>query len=235
MAGLAGLPDTTFVFYLIATWTCRKAVPDAVRAFLDAFTVADDVALVIKTTAEDHVASRRIREGREPDPGPYGGRSWWSLARLVAHYPQPPPIRLVTRDLAPAEIDALHARGNCFVSLARGEGWGLGAFEAGACGNPVVVPGWGGQLDYLPAGYPYCADYRLVPTAAEELDDWWELLPDQRWARADVAHASSLLRRIFDHREEAARWAGRLQQQILVNFGADQVMPRLLAALAVPA
>jgi hypothetical protein len=98
----------------------------------------------------------------------------------------------------------------------------------------VVVPGWGGHLDYLPAGYPYCADYQLVPTAAEELDDWWEPLEDQRWAKADVAHASSLLRRVFDHRGEAAEWGHRLRRHIMSNFTAEQVMPQLLAALSLP-
>jgi glycosyltransferase involved in cell wall biosynthesis len=234
-AGLPGLPAETFVFYLIATWTCRKAVPDAVTAFLEAFTAADDVALVLKTTDADHVALRRLREGRDAEPARHSGRSWWSLAALIAKYPDPPPIRLITRALPRAEIDALHTRGDCFVSLARGEGWGLGAFEAGAAGNPAVVPGWGGHLDYLPAGYPYCAGYRLVPTAAEELDDWWERLDDQRWAKADVTHASYLLRRIFEHRGEAREWGRRLRHHIMTNFTAEQVMPRLLAALSIPA
>jgi glycosyltransferase involved in cell wall biosynthesis len=234
-AGAPDRPGETFVFYSIATWTCRKAVPDVIRAFLDAFTAADDVALVLKTTEEDHVALRRLQEGRDPEPGPYSGTSWWSLARLMAKYPDPPPVRLLTRALPRAEIDALHACGDCFVSLARGEGWGLGAFEAGAAGNPVVVPGWGGHLDYLPAGYPYCAGYRLVPTAAEELDDWWELLDDQRWAKADVAHASSLLRHVFENRGEARHWGHRLRQQIMTNYTAEQVVPQLLTALSPPA
>ena len=95
--------------------TCRKAVPDVIRAFLDAFTAADDVALVLKTTGEDHVALRRLRDGRETEPGPYSGTSWWSLARLIAKYPDPPPVRLMTRALPREEIDALHASGDCFV------------------------------------------------------------------------------------------------------------------------
>jgi hypothetical protein len=73
-----------------------------------------------------------------------------------------------------------------------------------------------------------------VPTAAEELDDWWELLDDQRWAQADVAHASSLLRRVFENRGEAREWGRRLQQQIMANYTAEQVVPQLLAALSLP-
>ena len=55
-------------------------------------------------------------------------------------------------------------------------------------------------------GISVLPDYRPVPTAAEELYDWWELLDDQRWAKADVAHASSLLRHVFENRGEARHW-----------------------------
>ncbi len=221
-----GLPAHTMVFYLIATWTMRKAVPDAVRAFLNAFTAADDVALVLKTSEQDRVA---LRSG---GTGPHAGMSWFSLARLLAGYPAPPPIRLITGDVGPEEIAQLHARGDCFVSLSRGEGWNLGAFDAGAAGNPVVVTGWGGHLDYLPAGYPYCVRYDLVPTTEDAPDDWFEAEPGQRWARADIGHASHLLREIYSRRQDARRWGQLLQRHILANFTAERITPLLLAGLA---
>lgn len=230
--GLIAVPDSVFVFYLIGTWTSRKAVPDTIRAFLSAFTAADDVALVVKTTREDRVALERIRQGRDRNPGQHSGQSWFSLARLLAGYDAPPRIRLITGDVPAAAIRQLHTRGDCFVSLARGEGWGLGSFEAGAAGNPVVVTGWGGHMDYLPREYPFCADYELVPTVDDEPDDWFEFARDQRWARAEIAHASALLREVYEHRDRAREWGRQLQQHILGNFTSDRVMPRLLKALS---
>ena len=226
-----GLPDDAVVFYLIATWTMRKAVPDAVRAFLTAFTAADNVALVLKTSVHDRVALHQaaLHQGAR---GPHAAMSWFSLARLLAGYPSPPPIRLIAGEAGPDVIAGLHARGDCFVSLSRGEGWNLGAFEAGAAGNPVLVTGWGGHLDYLPDGYPYLIGYDLVPTTAEAADDWFEAEPGQRWARADIAHASALLRRIYDHRAEAARWGQLLREHIRARFTARQVTPRLFDGIA---
>jgi glycosyltransferase involved in cell wall biosynthesis len=231
-AGLAGLPDHLFVFYLIGTWTSRKAVPDAVRAFLGAFTADDEVALVLKTSAEDRVALQRSRHGRDTEPGPHSGMAWFTLARLLAGYPSPPPIRLIAGDQPDGLIRQLHARGDCFLSLARGEGWGLAAFEAGTAGKPVVLTGWGGHCDYLPPGYPYCVRYDLVPTTDDEPDDWFEAAPGQRWARADIGHASRLLRQIYERRDEAARWGRQLQQHILANFTASQVLPVMLDVLS---
>ena len=125
----------------------------------------------------------------------------------------------------------MHDRGDCFVSLSRAEGWGLGAFDAGGRGNPIVVTGWGGTLDTLPAGYPYVVEYDLAPTTLDEPDDWWSPLPGERWARARVAHASALLRRIFEHRAEAGDWGCALRSHIHANFGEAHVTRRLLDAI----
>jgi glycosyltransferase involved in cell wall biosynthesis len=229
-ADVVPLPDHLCVFYVINTWTTRKALPETILAFLEAFTDADDVALVVKTTEVDRVGLRRAQRGL--DAGPFAGQTWWSLARLLAGRAATPPIRLVTRDFSRSEIDALHTRGDCFVSLTRGEGWGLGGFEAGAAGNPVVMTGWGGHLDYLPDDYPYRVDHELVATCEDEPDDWFDASPDYRWARADIAHAAALLRQVYENRDEARYWGRRLRRTILEEFSAEQVMPRFLAALS---
>jgi hypothetical protein len=229
---LIKVPPTAFVFYFIGTWTARKAVPDTVRAFLGAFSGRDDVALVLKTTAADRVAIERARRGLDPQPGRHTGRAWFSLARLLAGRADPPLIRLIAGDVPAPLIGQLHTRGDCFVSLARGEGWGLGAFEAGAAGHPVVLPGWGGHLDYLPPGYPYQVRYGLVPTGDDEPDDWFVRADDQRWAQADVPHASALLRQICQERGTSRAWGDQLQRHILAAFSADQVIPCLLQAIS---
>ena len=197
-----GTDSGPFVFYTVATWTARKAVLDTVEAFVGAFGEADDVVLVLHTSPEDHVArGRAARRGEAGDAK--REQSWFTLAAALAGRTDVPRIVLSARQLDRAGVDSLHDRGDCFVSLSRAEGWGLGAFDAGGRGNPIVVTGWGGTLDMLPAGYPYCVEYDLAPTTLDEPDDWWGPLSGERWARARVAHASALLRRIFEHRAEA--------------------------------
>jgi len=63
------------------------------------------------------------------------GTSAWALSCLVANHRNPAPVQLVTRELSDDDLRALHERGDCFVSLCRSEGWGLGAFDAAAFGN----------------------------------------------------------------------------------------------------
>src|SRR5262249_30271998 len=47
------------------------------------------------------------------------------------------------------QLTAMHARGDCYVSLHKGEGWGYPLFEAACHGKPVVATAYSGPLDYL--------------------------------------------------------------------------------------
>jgi len=215
---------TRFVFYLIATWMTRKAIPDAVAAFLMAFGAQDDVVLVIHTTPDDLVT--RARGGADRDVA-----TSLSLARALAGRRDVPEIVLSNRSLPPAEVDRLHLRGDCFVSLSRGEGWGLGAFEAAAFGNPAIVTGWSGTREFWPQDYPYFVDYDLIPTTDDQPDAWWRPRPGERWAKARVPHAAALLRHVYGHREEARSWGRAAQAHVRENFGSATITRRLLEAL----
>lgn len=200
------VPPDVFVFYTIAEWTERKAVFHSVEAYLRAFTGRDPVRLVVKTSHRDW------RFGPPSGDRPVvEGTSAWSLARLLARHPDPPAVSLVTRGLTDDDIRGLHQRGNCFVSLCRGEGWGLGAFDAAAWGKPVVTTGFGGQLDYLDAA-PYLVGFDLVPV--DDPAGYPSYAPDQRWAEPNVDHGAELLRRVLGHREEADASAAAMGRNI---------------------
>ena len=223
-AGAPAPAGARFVFYLIASWITRKAVLDAVDAFLMAFGAQDDVVLVIHTTAEDLVARARGCAGRE-------AATSLSLAKALAGRRDVPEIVLSTRSLLPAEVDRLHRQGDCFVCLSRGEGWGLGAFEAAASGHPAIVTGWSGTREFWPEDYPYFVDYDLIPTTDDRPDAWWRPRPGERWAKARVAHAAALLRHVYGHREEARSWGRMAQAHVQENFGSTRITRRLLQAL----
>ena len=220
-----------FTFYVLSTWTTRKALPDLVQAFIRAFTASDPVRLVIHTSPDDLIHLRRVTDGKVA-AGSRPAGTWFTLARLLAGHRHAPEITLSTRKLTREEIDELHAAGDCFVSLSRGEGWGLGAFDAAGHGNPVIVTGWGGPLDYLPSGYPYFIDYELIPTIQDDADAFWQPEFGHRWARASVEHAAELMRHAFHHPREARDWGRRLQAAVQTEFASARVTRRLLDALA---
>jgi hypothetical protein len=128
-------------------------------------------------------------------------------------------------------MDDLHRGGDCYLSLSRGEGWGLGAFDAAAWGNPVVVTGWGAAPEFLPGGYPYFVEYDLIATTSDSSDALWQPRPGERWAKARVSHGATLLRHVYEHRAEAEAWGRRSQSHVLGNFDSISVTRQLVAAV----
>ncbi|MGO9821964.1 MAG: glycosyltransferase [Solirubrobacteraceae bacterium] len=187
-AAWSEIPNDVLVFYTIAEWNERKAPFLTIEAYLRAFTGRDRVLLIVKSSHWD-------RRARHADAGGAAGKgtSAWTVARLLASHPDPPAVRLVTRELTDAEISALHRRGDCYLSLARCEGWGLGAFDAAANGKPVVTTGFGGQLDYLSA-CQHLVRFELIAVHDPARADSYT--PDQRWAEPDIDHAATLLREV---------------------------------------
>ena len=228
-------PSSKFTFYVINSWSARKALGDLVNAYLRAFSAADDVRLVIHTTPEDLIVTRQLAEERAPGPefsswGP--GSSWYTLARLLGGRQRVPEVTLSTRWLTAQEVEALHLASDCFVSLSRGEGWGLGPFEAAAHGNPVIVTGWGASREFLAPDYPYLVDYRLVPAINDPPDILWEPEPGHRWAKASTEHAAELMRHVYQHPDEARMWGRRLASSITRRYESGTVTGRLIAALS---
>lgn len=221
-----------FVFYTIAEWRARKALPELVRTYLETFSADEPVALVIKTSDLDHDAVREVGQRLVSDPPAPYIRSWWTLAHIVAEYPRPAKIHLIAGRGPERSIDQLHTRGDCFVSLSHGEGWGLGAFDAALHGKPSIVTGWGGQLDYLGDDYPLLVDYRLG-RVVERGSSGRVLaeMPDQRWAIPDREHAGALMRWAFGNRRRLGELGEALGRRTRERFERDRVCERLARVL----
>lgn len=217
------IPDDLVVFYTISRWDERKLPALTVRAFLEAFTADDPVLLVVKTGPLSEM----------PAPDGWGRESplylttGWQVARLVRAYPRPARVQLWVDDWDDARIAALHARGDCYVTLTHGEGWGLGSFDACAYGNSVIATGWSGHLAYL-EGSTTLVDYDLVPVDSSAAGSY---APDQLWAQARLEHAVELLRRVAADPAGARRCAQPLRERVLRDYAGPAVAARFLNAL----
>ena len=63
------------------------------------------------------------------------------------------------------DVISLYASADCFISLHRSEGLGLGMMEAMLLGKPVIATGWSGNLDFMTAD-----NSRLVEVARAGCD-----------------------------------------------------------------
>ena len=212
--GIIG-PDA-FTFYVIGEWTLRKGMADTVRAYARAFGPGDGVRMLVKATGGDRTRAARARHAFDE------GTTAFALAAALAEVSTAPPVSLISRTLDDDEVAALHDIGDCYVSLCRGEGWGIGAFDAATRAKPVVTTGWSGHLDYL-GGSSLLVRYRLV-----DVDHGPALGLKghrQRWAEPDLDHAVELLRAVA-----ADPTRGAPRAQTLAEAIEERCNPRTVAA-----
>ena len=219
--------EQDYVFYTIGAWTTRKAMQGTVRAYLDAFSEDDDTLLIIKTEHFDQTAYQNAPVDMRSGPARRLLTTAWTLANILGEYSKPARVHLISNRISPGQIDQLHVRGDCFVSLAHCEGWGLGAFNAAQCGNPVIMTGWGGQLEFLGHDYPLLLDYRLRSTDQYPADGHFYRGAHVQWAEADRAHASELMRWAYQNRDQAEAIASTIQKPLLDKFSHDRVCSAL--------
>lgn len=134
--------DGKFVFYSIFDLTPRKNMLGLLKAFHTAFEPWEDVALIIKTgkfgKTPDEVRSRCIDMNNK-------------ICQSLKLYPKElynNPI-FITEHLTDAQIDQLHALGDCFVLPTFGEAWCFPAFDAMGFGKRPMVTANTACDDYI--------------------------------------------------------------------------------------
>lgn len=120
-------------------------------------------------------------------------------------------ITIIDETLNREEMLALIKAADCYVSLHRAEGFGLGMVEAMAFGKPVIATDYSGSTDFLSEETGYPVPYRLTEVGADE----YVHAEGQVWAEPSVSDCVRIMSHVFHNREEAAAKAQRAQ--VLVN------------------
>lgn len=120
--------------------------------------------------------------------------------------PDDPRIRVISGFWTHEALLQLLRELDAFVLPSRAEGFGLCGLEAMATGLPTIATDWSGPADYLDPRDSLLLDYRLVDAAGTEANG---VRYFGQWAEPDEAHLRSLLRWLYEHRNDAAHM-GRL-------------------------
>ena len=215
---ITGISDDAYIFYSIFQWTERKHPIALIKAYWYAFQNDENVALVLKVYRNDYSEQEKfaIRE---------------TVTRLKKVTPMftHPKIYLILNMLSHKEMLGLHARGDCYVSLDRGEGFGLSPFAAGAAGNPIIVTGFGGATEYAKDHNSYLVDYNLTPVSGMPWSPWYR--GNQLWAEPDVVHGANLMRTVYDYPGEAKQKGLILQKEIKENFSWEAIGNKIIKEL----
>ena len=204
-----GLPENSYIFLAMFDTNSvaeRKNPFAAINAFKRAFDRNDkSVCLVLKVNSS-------------------GGKDESALMSAISAYPN---IRLIHQTRTRSEINSLLTNIDCYVSLHRSEGFGLGPAEAMCLGKATIITNWSGSTDFMTPDNCMAIDYRLV-----ELERaYGPYRRGQRWAEPDIEQAVEAMRTLVANPELGTEAGLRAQQTIRESFSPSAVGKLMRARL----
>lgn len=191
------LPLDAFLFltlFDLNSYSARKNPRAVIDAFRRSGLAGRGAALVLKV---QNVA------GNEGD--------FAALQQSVADLPG---TVLLTETLARADIYALEAACDCFVSLHRSEGFGLAIAEAMFLGKPVIATDWSAPAEYVTPENACPVRARLITLEQNH----GPYAKGSTWADPDPLHAAAVMRTLFEDRTLATRLGARARETIERRF-----------------
>jgi len=128
-------------------------------------------------------------------------------------------IRTIDARFSRDEMLSLLRQSDCFVSLHRSEGFGLGMAEAMAFGKPVIGTDYSGNTEFLTerTGFPVSFSLRAVQPGEYIFAD------GQSWAEPDETAAAEAMRQVFYDPQERHRRATAGKALIEARYGRANV------------
>ena len=130
-----------FLFYTIGEWTTRKNMECLIRAFHLEFKPTENVQLIIKTTPNGLGNNPMQTLQNKVNDIKMGLK----LYRNIESYKKEV---LMVGQASEEEIYSIHQAGDCFVSTSHAESFCIPAAVAMSMGKRVIVPNYGGFLEY---------------------------------------------------------------------------------------
>lgn len=145
----------------------RKGINEVIDCFLRAFPTEQDVRLKIKCFPDCDV--KHVKDPR---------------------------VQITQAHLSEMQLADWFGSLSCFVSAARGEGWGLMQHQAMAMGRPVITVNFGGVTEFFRSDLGYAVDYKLEQASGHYAGCG-------HWALPDFEHVEHLMRRVYENPMEA--------------------------------
>jgi glycosyltransferase involved in cell wall biosynthesis len=170
------LPEQGFAFLVTFDFhssITRKNPQAAIAAFLQAFADPKTPAYLIVKSINGHLHPGEFAQMQECAKGD-------------------PRIIFIDRHLTTEETRALMQCADCYVSLHRSEGLGLGMAESMYLGKPVIATAYSGNTEFMNEHNACLIDYQEIAVPHND----YPHAQNQVWAQADIAEAASAMQRM---------------------------------------
>lgn len=200
-------------FYSMGTWKNRKNWETLIKAFYDAFEDKNKVCLVIKTDNPKNLQALVARVKRFSE---------WRTKNTAPIYADK------AEHCEFEEIPKLMKKGDIYVSASLGEGFAIPVMHAMALGMPVIVPRFGGLLEYaLPQFVTYIepAGYKEFPVM-----DGVPQFDNCIWPVITVDAVRDAMKKVFnDYPSEKSRMA---YEYVHINLTYNIIGPKFKEAVS---
>ena len=200
-----GLPADRFLFlclFDLNSYSARKNPQAVIRAYRASGLASEGAGLVIKV------------HNAELNPADFA-----ALRDAVRDMPG---TVLLSGTFSRADVYALEAACDCFVSLHRSEGFGLAVAECMYLGKPVISTDWSATAEFVNADNGFPVRCSLV-TLTEDQGPYFK---GSTWAEPDTAHAAAQMRRALSNPSESARQGAAARRTIEERFSPAAVGAR---------
>jgi len=201
-----GLKEKDFVFLFIfdfCSYFERKNPLAIIEAFQKAFDEKDDVTLVFKTI---------------------NGTKFSYEFNKLKNSCNSKNILLINEHWSKDDLLSLVASSDCYVSLHRSEGLGLTMAEAMLAKKPVIATAYGGNSDFMNINNSFPVKFKLI----ELNKDYGPYKKGNFWAEPDINHAASLMKEVYENRENAIKIAEKGHQFVKENLSPESVGKKIL-------
>jgi glycosyltransferase involved in cell wall biosynthesis len=204
-----GLPEDDLIFLFTFDFfsTIQRKNPAAViAAFRRAFRPNEQAVLVLKSINWKHQQEQRASLGEQANG-----------ARII----------FLDQHFSSAEMNSLFASTDCYISLHRAEGVGLGMAHAMYLAKPVIATNYSGNLDFMNRENSLLVDY----TMAELEEDAGAYERGSRWADANVEQAATFMRWVYENREKAAALGSRAAKDVRQTLDPNRTAAEISARI----
>ncbi|MDP6505210.1 MAG: glycosyltransferase, partial [Planctomycetota bacterium] len=211
-----------FQFLSMFAWGMRKGWDVLLRAYIEEFGEDEDVCLFLKLSPGSGLSlpqiEQRIQEFIKD-----------TLGRDPAHTPE---IVLLKQVLTETQMPQLYQAMDAFVLPTRGEGWGRVYMEAMASGLPTIGTSWSGNTEFMNEENSYLIRSSVAEVSPEAVAEE-PLFQGHRWAEPSAEHLRSLMRGVFENREESRRKGQVAREYVTENYSRERVAEHIKDRLEV--
>jgi glycosyltransferase involved in cell wall biosynthesis len=201
-----GIKPSDFVFFFNFSYSSsyfRKNPEGTLDAFALAFPKHEkDVKLVIKTIGYDKHPNLVAR-----------------LQKKITEHGLEENVILIDEKLTDNETYSLINICDVYISLHRGEGFGLGMMEAMAIKKPVIATNYGGNTEFTKRDTALLVDYTMVVPKELDLDAYKYV---RKWPEPNIQTAAKHMHKLYDDKKLCHTIGNNGAKYIAKNFNSDK-------------